>query len=380
MTEQTPNSHSAAEESGKKRGWVPRRWRLSEDSRPGWIFLLGGACFPLGVVILELTTRMCALDVTDPMPTFWHAVLVGLVPLANGWTWLALRRYIAFNPRIIGIANGYAIGVSLLYTLWFMPMLPIAAIAIVFFGLGLLPMAPLFSFIASMRGYFFLKKLGGAQYFWKVPGTVWGLAIFLVAATIIQAPVVGTRVGMSLACSDKPEVRGRAIQMLRVLGNEDMMLHASYIRWNRGFDPLRWFGSSSLVSPAKAREIFYRVTGSAFNAVPPPSTIRGWGRGGFSGFGGIDFDQGDQVVGTRLKGLELHSSRMDASVDGDAGLAYIEWTLEFKNYFDRDREARAQVTLPRGGVVSRVTLWVHGQEREAAFAGRPARSRRPIKR
>lgn len=34
------------------------------------------------------------------------------------------------------------------------------------------------------------------------------------------------------------------------------------------------------------------------------------------------------------------------------------------------QEARAQVLLPPGGVVSRLTLWVNGEEREAAFAGR----------
>src|SRR5690606_16178259 len=38
-------------------------------------------------------------------------------------------------------------------------------------------------------------------------------------------------------------------------------------------------------------------------------------------------------------------------------------------------EARARLLLPLGGVVSRVTLWVNGEEREAAFAGR-AQARR----
>ena len=39
------------------------------------------------------------------------------------------------------------------------------------------------------------------------------------------------------------------------------------------------------------------------------------------------------------------------------------------------REARAELALPPGGVVSRVTLWIDGVEREAAFAGRDATRR-----
>jgi hypothetical protein len=43
--------------------------------------------------------------------------------------------------------------------------------------------------------------------------------------------------------------------------------------------------------------------------------------------------------------------------------------MEFKNVSRMAREARAQISLPPGGVVSRLTLWVNGEEREAAFAG-----------
>ena len=43
------------------------------------------------------------------------------------------------------------------------------------------------------------------------------------------------------------------------------------------------------------------------------------------------------------------------------------------------REARAELALPPGGVVSRVTLWIDGVEHEAAFAGRDV-SRRAYER
>jgi hypothetical protein len=45
--------------------------------------------------------------------------------------------------------------------------------------------------------------------------------------------------------------------------------------------------------------------------------------------------------------------------------------MEFRNEHPwQQREARAQIQLPPGGVVSRLTLWVKGEQREAAFASR----------
>ena len=48
----------------------------------------------------------------------------------------------------------------------------------------------------------------------------------------------------------------------------------------------------------------------------------------------------------------------------------MQWTMVFLNEFPMQREARAEIQLPPGAVVSRLTLWVNGEEREAAFAGK----------
>ena len=87
----------------------------------------------------------------------------------------------------------------------------------------------------------------------------------------------------------------------------------------------------------------------------------------------IDFDRnqgGTQVGGGKLEGLSLTSSKLDGQMDADGGVGYMEWTLVFRNDSDVQREARTEVQLPPGGIVSRLTLWVNGEEREAAFAGR----------
>ena len=79
--------------------------------------------------------------------------------------------------------------------------------------------------------------------------------------------------------------------------------------------------------------------------------------------------RGESVAGV-VKGLSLAASRMDAVAEPDAAITYCEWTLEFKNVSGMQREARAPIALPPGGVVSRLTLWINGEEREAAFGGR----------
>ena len=69
-------------------------------------------------------------------------------------------------------------------------------------------------------------------------------------------------------------------------------------------------------------------------------------------------------------GLEMIRSRIDSRIETHGATSYTEWTMEFENKASLAREARAQIRLPAGGVISRLTLWVNDEEREAAFASR----------
>ena len=122
------------------------------------------------------------------------------------------------------------------------------------------------------------------------------------------------------------------------------------------------------VSPQKARRVYYRVYGAAFNSVPAPKRFR---RGSDDDWGNNwDPEQGGEIVGNRVRDLALSSSRLDGSIDAAAAVGYVEWTMVFKNGSSLQHEARAIVALPPGGTVSRLTLWIDGEEREAAFGGR----------
>ena len=112
----------------------------------------------------------------------------------------------------------------------------------------------------------------------------------------------------------------------------------------------------------KTREIYYRVTGRPIEAEPAPRVGAGLPGRRRQDDARWDVNQGgDQVGVIAWRGLSLHSSRFDGSVDARAAVAYVEWTFELKNDAPVPREARAELALPPGGVVSRVTLWIDGQ-------------------
>jgi hypothetical protein len=75
-------------------------------------------------------------------------------------------------------------------------------------------------------------------------------------------------------------------------------------------------------------------------------------------------------VGSNIPGLSLSESVLDANVAQNATAAYIEWTLTFKNETLWPQEASGQILIPHAGVASRLTLWVNGQEMDAAFGSR----------
>ena len=338
--------------------------------KAGVFLLLGGVVLPLVTLLIEWITGMCAGTFFDPTPTLWHGLLVILVPATNLLVWRAVLRHESRWRGALGWANGLAVGIAVFYSLLFLPLLLPGLVAIVFFGLGLLPWAPTLALVSTLVLRRRLRQLTPDA---PLPGLWRGLGLAALALVLIQAPVAITRLGLNGAASDSPEAQRRAIGWLRAIGSEDQLLRACYgqTRGAANFDLLGLLlvGGES-VPPEKAREIYFRVTGRPFNSVPAPAVRTA--RGAFADLNEWtwDADHGGDQVGGRLKGLTIRSSRLDTLIEPAGALSYTEWTLEFKNDSPQDREARAQILLPPGGAVSRLTLWVNGEEREAAFAGR----------
>ncbi|MCK5852229.1 hypothetical protein KAH27_04290 [bacterium] len=330
--------------------------------------MIFGVALPAITIMVEVISGMCASAIFDPIPTYYHLILISFVPVGNLIICLAIKKERINNIRFINFINSCTIGISFFYSIIFLPIMPFAAIGILFMGFGFLPLSPLTSLIVALllrkrlRNMLQPKKLTGCWQF--------VLAICLIFI-MLELPKIITYTGVQMAAGEKQSTRINGIKLLRKAGNKDNLLRACYPRGQRVPDV------STLILnlifkrvPAKeVRGIYYKVTGTPYNAVKPP---------GFVGFRGgarinaneFDFGQGGDEVSARIRGLSLKQSRIDSIVNPESATYYTEWIMEFKNDSRLQREARTQVTLPPNGVVSRLTLWIDGEEREAAYAGR----------
>jgi hypothetical protein len=366
--------------------------KRGDEPKPWFNGFVTGCCFVFGVVlplvtlVFEVSTRLCSSELFDPIPTIGHVLMILIVPLAN---WLALRnarlrynqRALAPAPRWLGMLNGAAVVVAAIYALLLAMITPFAVIGIILYGLGLLPLAPLLSLITALICRARLRRQEGNARV-ALPGWKQGAGLALLLMLGLESQSILTELGMRLTRSENPASVQRGLAFLRSVGSEERLLQHCYPRNNAAMDLVsfvfrlgqdttevsRW---NAQAQPGDARTLYYRVTGRPFNQAPVPTAgFEFGGRRRMSDDWVWDADTGGEVVGQRIKNLALAESRIDGTLNADALTSYVEWTMVFKNTARSAQEARAQIMLPPGGVVSRLTLWVNGEEREAAFAGR----------
>lgn len=334
-------------------------------------FLTAGVFLPLAALLVELSSRWCAEELFDPIPTWWHVLLVAFVPVTNFQTWLAFQRGYTKRPGWLSFANAVSIFIALFYTVIFAPITPIAIIGILLI-IGLLPLAPLFAFIAA--GLIRLKMVRlypptVTKWFqWKA--LVGGFLFVIAAIGVAELNFTITRLGIVKANSTDARTQEEGVSLLRRFGDVDYLLRLSYdgsgvvstdliLRFLYN-DENRTDKDRSM--SVQAQNAYYRLTGKHYRQVPIPRGVRHWDR--------IEnWDDLDPTGTFRVnKGLSLAVSQIDGSVDADAALGYLEWTLVFANSSTGMQEAVSQIQLPPNAVVSRLTLWINDEEREAAFA------------
>lgn len=326
------------------------------------VVALFGVALPAFTLGFELTQRWCTSELFNPVPTVVHMILVGGVPVANLLALIAAARRTPLLLQSAVFINGMALTVTLVYAIIFLPFLPVALIGVLIMGLGLLPLSPLLSFLMALIMRSRLRRVHPTGMTMARPWL--GMGVALMAFLAVEAPVTGTRVALHAAVNGSPESQRTAIQWLRHLGSEQTLLSACYVAPRQATLVNFLMSWDDSVSLEEARAVYYRVTGQTFNSVPKPEGLSPEGSFRFN----EDADQAGQEVGGRVPGLSLVSSELKGSVDGDAALAYLEWTMSFETTAEGQSEARTELILPPGAVISRVTLYIDGQEREAAFA------------
>ncbi len=373
------------------------------------LLLTAGMILPLNSLLMEFTTRSCASTLCDPIPTWTHVLLVLLMPMAIFAPWMARRKPGTFWEPAGAFLHGAGLFSVILYVLAMGPM----NLA----GLIILPFTPLFLF-SGFQGFLMLPlvlaALGplAALVAWimtfviarrqpqgKKYASLWrgGLVAGLLAVAAAESRMVSVHSDIQNALNAVQGQEGDAakeLPKLRTAWRQEFLLRLCYTGGGAGqFGPLGHLfdrgligqglsrlGNNSIRTTSFDREslraLYFRVTGAPFSDVPPPSGVLRMREGfrmvedeRFETFA-WDEDRGGSEVGARIRGLTMQSSRMDWHVDADSALAHGEWTLEFHNKHRNAQEARCQMLLPPGACVSRLTLWINGEPREAAFGAR----------
>lgn len=226
-------------------------------------------------------------------------------------------------------------------------------------GIGLLPMAPMVSCLAT--GKLWTRASHGFDWRARIKLAWLGIAAGIAMLVIVEVPTILAAVGLTLAANGNSQQRERGTTILKYLADTPELgrfgAGESTTRFRWALDLAQeWLGMAIPVPQDVAREVF-RATGRPLDQVH--KTRRGLD----------DLRAGDQV-GAQLPKLRLGTSTLEVVAEPDGGYSYTQWTMEFFNGYESQQEARAEVALPPGGVVSRLTLWVNGEEREAAFAGK----------
>jgi Vault protein inter-alpha-trypsin domain len=349
-----------------------------------WLF---GVIFPFGIVLFEWATNFCGSVFFETIPTVVHGLLLLAVPLLHFW----LLRTKEQQPKLAwkwrAMASGLSFGVSLFYGMLFVPLVPASCFAMIAFGMGLLPLSPIFAWICSYRIYL-AEKTRATSYGVKNYKRIWRAAFLTVFAALClhEVPALWTRHQVARYFEEEEAVSQDALQSLRSFHSAETLLGMCYETnsYMSGGSISNWvsrqawnaitFGNEfiAMSDNSKVRDLYFRVTGVPFNSQRPPH----WqNASSFSQRGGswereleeIDFDLGGDVVAAKVKHLDCKESRFDGHLDAKARIGYGEWTLVFRNTATMAKEARCQMRLPSGGQVSRLTLWINGEPREAAF-------------
>ncbi|MCA0315604.1 MAG: hypothetical protein LCH63_17435 [Candidatus Melainabacteria bacterium] len=366
--------------------------------KKGFWFLLFGVLLPIAAMVVESNFHLLAENFFDPFPSPAHLVLFALIPFSNFLLWLAGRRDMSQYYGFMALASGMAMGVGILYSVMCLPLAPVFCFYSLACGFGLLGLAPLLSIPCSFAAGKTVTSLAHARgtYFDAHQVEHIGHLIVLIMVVAVELPSTLTRINLSEAISHKvqPHVAAynvvaqtpenlKAIQWLRRYGNREVLLRACYEHSGKATDILgSLYESGHPIAVSAAREVYYKVTGKPFNTEPIPASFRATIKhnGALSPTdpltGGVDdeFDLDTGVAGENVsgmaRGLALNAANLSGKVDAEGSLAQLTFSFDFENTSKYDREARAQILLPPGGVVSHANLTVNGVSRDAVIVSR----------
>ena len=84
--------------------------------------MIFGVVLPAITIMVEVISGMCASAIFDPIPSYFHLILISFVPVGNLFVCLAIKKERINNIKVISVINSCTIGISLFYSIIFIPI------------------------------------------------------------------------------------------------------------------------------------------------------------------------------------------------------------------------------------------------------------------
>jgi len=349
--------------------------------KPGFFTLSFGVVLPLLALAMETSTHSMAKYYFDPFPTYYHVFLFLLIPISNFLSWLSVRVNITPLHSMMCLASGMSLGIAILYSVMLLPLTPMFALNLL--AGGFLGLAPLLSIpVTLMCGKTICQLADFNKTFFDAHQLKHlGHLIILVMVVAVELPSTLTRA--QLAQTDDPRTQKQAVQWLRQWGDREVLLRACYERAGKPTDILGTMAEQHHpIGVDKARQVYYQVTGVAFNSVPIPASFRGTiehsglisDPAGLNGDVKDEFDLDPDIAGELVsgvaRGLSVSNSSLEGTMDSANGIGILDWDFTFENTSSIPREARAKILLPPNAVVTKATLWLDDWMKETTIQER----------
>jgi len=318
-----------------------------------FVLTLGVILPGLGLLAYGIFSAVTAVQ-TNVSELTGKLLLLLVVPLFNFAVWSAVRKRYLTRPRLIGLMNGLALGLSASWTIiWLTSMLFNQGAPSCKLGwMLLLCMSPALLFAAACLNFELWRKT--EAHISRITTT------FSVLGGVLSLLFVFTPMGRSLYVqslvtdakfSTSTAQQSAAVATLRTVATEEDL--------RPSLNPISGFALAQMLVPNRGldsgtdvdQNMYFRITGQPFKLAGAGSET-----------------EYNENIGVKIPGLALSKSQIVGNIDASTLSGSLDWTFTFHNSSGSPQEARAEIKIPHGATVSRATLWVEGKPREAAFA------------
>lgn len=281
--------------------------------------------------------------------------LLVIVPIFNLAVWSAVRKGYLTRPRLVGLMNGLAVGLSVSWTtIWIKSLLLPSGASCKLGWMLLLCASPFMLFAGTCLSLDLWRKTEPRI---RVIATTFSIVGAMLSFLFVFTPMIRCFSLQSLlndARQHEGAEKAKAISLVRSLATADEL--KSSTRQVSGFALAEMLMPHLGLSQDSNddQDLYFQITGKPYEQSTKERSAGSEDNG--------------SLVGGKVEGLSLAKSQLSGTIDAGTLSSSLDWVLTFHNSGRSEEEARAEIKVPAGTAVSRATLWIDGRPFDGAFA------------